>query len=59
MDWAPWARIFLRYGIGFLAGSEAGEALSMNPDLVLVASFAMGAAVEAIYAFAKRKGWRT
>jgi hypothetical protein len=59
MDWAPWARIALRYGIGYLAGSEAGEALSLNPDAVLVVAFAMGAAVEAAYAFAKRKGWAT
>ena len=59
MDFGPWARIFLRYGIGYFAGSGAGEALSLNPDAQVVVSLIMGAAVEAIYAFAKRKGWAT
>lgn len=59
MDFAPLARIALRYGIGYLAGSEAGEALSMNPDLVLVLSLAMGAVVEWLYARAKKTGGAT
>lgn len=59
MDLAPIARIILRYGIGYLAGSGAGEALALDPDAVLVLSLALGAAVEAIYAIAKRKGWST
>ncbi len=59
MDLAPIARIILRYGIGYLAGSGAGEALALDPDAVLVLSLALGAAVEAIYAIAKRKGWAT
>ena len=59
MNFGPFARIILRYGIGYLAGSEAGEALSMDPDAVLVLSLAMGAAVEGVYALAKRRGWAT
>lgn len=59
MDLAPIARIILRYGIGYLAGSNVGEALALDPDAVLVLSLALGAAVEAIYAIAKRKGWAT
>ena len=59
MDLAPIARIILRYGIGYLAGSNVGEALALDPDAVLVLSLALGAAVEAVYAIAKRKGWAT
>jgi len=56
---APFARIILRYGIGYLAGSEVGEALALNPDAVMVLSLALGAAVESVYALAKRRGWAT
>ena len=56
---APFARIILRYGIGYLAGSEVGEALSLNPDAVMALSLALGAAVESVYALAKRRGWAT
>lgn len=59
MDFGPIARIILRYGIGYFAGSSAGEALSLNPDAVLVLSLALGAAVEAIYAYTKRTGGAT
>lgn len=59
MDFAPTARIVLRYGIGYLAGSEAGEALALDGDAVLMLSLALGAAVEGLYALAKRKGWAT
>jgi hypothetical protein len=56
---APFARIILRYGIGYLAGSEVGEALALNPDAVMLLSLALGAAVESVYALAKRRGWAT
>lgn len=59
MDFAPLARIIMRYGIGYLAGSGAGEALAMDPDAVLILSLALGGAVEGFYGFAKRKGWAT
>jgi len=55
----PFARIILRYGIGYLAGSEVGEMLAMDPDAVLALSLVMGAVVEGIYAMAKRYGWAT
>jgi len=58
-NFGPLARIILRYGIGYLAGSQAGEALAMDPDAVLILSLAMGAAVEGVYALAKRRGWAT
>ena len=56
MDMAPIARIVLRYGIGYLAGSNVGEALAMDPDAVMALSLALGAAVEWAYARAKAKG---
>jgi len=59
MDFGPIARIILRYGIGYLAGSNVGEALALNPDVVLALSLALGAAVEAAYGFAKRNGGAT
>ena len=57
MDFGPIARIILRYGIGYLAGSQAGDALVMDPDAVLMLSLGLGAAVEGAYAYAKRRGW--
>lgn len=59
MDLAPIARIMLRYGIGYLAGSNIGDALAMDQDAVLMLSMVLGAAVEVLYATAKRKGWAT
>ena len=56
MDMAPIARIVLRYGIGYLAGSNVGEALAMDPDAVMALSLGLGAAVEWAYARAKAKG---
>ena len=59
MDWAPWARILLRYGIGYLAGSEIGARLALDPDAVGIVALCLGAAVEGAYVFAKRRGWAT
>lgn len=59
MNFGPVARIILRYGIGYLAGSEIGDQLAMDDDAVLMLSLALGAAVEGFYALAKRKGWAT
>ena len=54
---APISRIILRYGIGYLAGSQAGDALALDPDAVLMLSLGLGAGVEGAYAYAKRRGW--
>lgn len=59
MDLGPISRIIMRYGIGYLAGSEIGETLAMDQDAVLLLSVALGAVVESLYALAKRKGWAT
>jgi hypothetical protein len=61
MNYAPLARIVLRYlvGAGVMGSSQIGDALAADPDLVLYVSLGIGAAVEAGYAIAKRKGWAT
>ena len=51
------ARIILRYGVGLVIGMEAGQALAGDPDVVMAIAVAIGAAPEAAYADAKRKGW--
>ena len=53
------ARIILRYGVGLVIGMEAGEALAGDPDIVMAIAVGIGAATEAAYAYAKRKGWAT
>ena len=59
MSWAPLARIILRYIIGGIVGMETGAILAGDPDVVLYVALGIGAAVEAVYAYAKRKGWST
>ena len=59
MNFAPIARIILRYGIGYMVGSQAGNALAWDPDVVMMLSMALGAVVEGAYTLAKRKGWST
>lgn len=59
MQYAPIARIVLRYVIGGVIGAAQGDMLAADPDVVTVAALAIGAAVEAAYAMAKRKGWAT
>jgi hypothetical protein len=59
MNWAPVARIVLRYIIGGIVGMETGAILAGDPDVVLYVALGIGAAVEAAYAAAKRKGWAT
>lgn len=59
MDFAPYARILLRYLIGYLAGSEIGAQLALDQDVVAAVAIGMAAAVEAFYALARRKGWAT
>jgi hypothetical protein len=59
MQYAPIARIVLRYVIGGVIGAAQGNMLAADPDVVTVAALAIGAAVEGAYALAKRKGWAT
>jgi len=59
MDFFPIARIVLRYGVGFVIGSEAGAALALDQDVVVILALGIGAAVEAAYALAKSRGGKT
>jgi hypothetical protein len=59
MDFAPIARIVLRYIIGGIIGAAQGDMLAADPDVVTVVALGIGAAVEVAYAVAKRKGWAT
>ena len=59
MNYAPIARIILRYVIGVLLGMDAEGIIAANPDLVTLVAVGLGAAVEAFYAWAKKKGWPT
>jgi hypothetical protein len=61
MDYAPIARIVLRYVLGaaFMGSDQIGMELAADPDLIMLATVAIGAVVEAAYALAKRKGWAT
>ena len=58
-DWAPLARIVLRYIVGAIMGMEAGAVLAGDPDAVFYTALGIGALVEVVYAYAKRKGWAT
>lgn len=60
-DYSPIARIVLRYlvGVMFMGSPEIGEQLATDPDVIMFASLAIGAAIEAWYGYAKRKGGAT
>lgn len=59
MNYAPYARIFVRYVVGLVVGMDAADTLAGDPDIVTVVAAAIGLAVERIYVLAKRKGWAT
>lgn len=59
MNYAPIVRIILRYLVGAVIGASQAEILAGDPDVVTVLALALGAIVEVLYAFAKRKGWAT
>ena len=59
MNFGPIVRIILRYGVGYVLGAEIGEQLAADPDVVAVGALAVGAAVEAFYAYAKKSGGKT
>jgi len=59
MNYAPIARIIIRYGVGAVIGMAQAEQLAADADVVTVVALAVGAAVEGAYTVAKRKGWTT
>lgn len=59
MDYAPIARIIIRYAVGLIVGADAAGLMAADPDMVTVLAVAIGGAVEVAYSLAKRKGWAT
>lgn len=59
MDYAPIARILIRYAVGLIVGADTAGILAADPDVITMAAVAIGGAVEVLYAIAKRKGWAT
>lgn len=59
MNYAPLARILLRYGVGIALGTEVGQLLAGDADMVAVVALLIGAATEVVYAQAKKRGWAT
>ncbi len=61
MDYAPIARIVLRYLVGaaFVSSPAIGQQLATDPDIIAAVSAAIGVAVEAAYAWAKKRGGKT
>jgi len=59
MSYAPAARILLRYGVGVVLGTEAGQLLAGDADVVAVVALAIAAITEVVYAQAKKRGWAT
>jgi hypothetical protein len=59
MNYAPIARIVIRYGVGLVFGLEVGNLLAGDPDTVLIAAAVIGVVTEWAYAYAKKQGWST
>lgn len=59
MDYAPVARIVLRYVVGIIVGMDSAHLIAADPDVVTVVALGIGTSVEILYALAKRKGWAT
>lgn len=59
MDFAPLARIVLRYAVGGIVGMDAGALLARDPDVVTVVALGIGLVVELAYGIAKKRGWAT
>lgn len=57
MDYAPIARIIIRYVVGLVIGADAANIAAGDPDIVTVAAAGVGVAVEIAYGVAKRRGW--
>lgn len=57
MNYAPIARIIIRYIVGLVIGADMADTLAGDPDVVTVCALALGAACEFAYALAVRRGW--
>lgn len=55
--YAPIARIIIRYIVGLTIGADFAGVMAADPDMVTVLAAALGAATEAAYAVAVKRGW--
>ena len=59
MDYAPLARIIVRYAVGVVVGADTAGLLAGDADVITIVALGIGALVEVLYGVAKQKGWRT
>uniref|UniRef100_UPI0040481967 hypothetical protein n=1 Tax=Yoonia sp. TaxID=2212373 RepID=UPI0040481967 len=59
MNYAPIARIIIRYAVGLVIGADAADIAAGDPDVITIVAAGIGAAVEVIYSLAKKRGWAT
>ena len=63
LNYAPIARIMIRYGVGTVAGNELATALAGDMDVINYTALAIGAIVAAgteyFYSKAVKLGWAT
>lgn len=59
MEYAPIARIIIRYAVGIVIGADSADVLAANPDLITLVAAGVAVVVEGFYAWAKKKGWPT
>lgn len=57
MNYAPIARIIIRYGVGLVIGQDAANIAAMDPDIETMVAVAIGALTEVVYAYAVKRGW--
>jgi hypothetical protein len=58
MDYAPIARIIVRYIVGLIIGADAAGVMAADPDVITMGAIAIGGLVEVLYALAKKKEWK-
>jgi len=59
MNYAPIARIIIRYAVGLIIGADAADILAADPDAVTIIAAGIGLLTEVAYAHAKHRGWAT
>jgi hypothetical protein len=58
MDYAPIARIVVRYIVGLVVGSDTAGIIAADPDVIPIVAIGIGVAVEGIYTLAKKREWK-
>ena len=57
MNYAPIARIVIRYVVGLVIGADAAELMAGDPDIMTLVAAGIGLATELVYAQAVKRGW--